>query len=134
MRCKITNCVYWSTVSKNFPILHALYAMLLPGRGHSSLQFVHLPDQRFSKYTLIRIHHFEQKNTWNIDILYLKCCFVKSHKIEYCPHIYCYMQYISMIMTPLIISSIISNYCQFTNVLTLLPSNFTKKIYFYFIF
>ena len=27
--------------------------------GHSSLLCVHMCDQRFSEYTLIRIHHFE---------------------------------------------------------------------------
>ena len=30
-------------------------------RGHSSLQYVHMRDQRFSKYILIRICRFEEK-------------------------------------------------------------------------
>ena len=33
------------------------------GKGeHQSLQGIHTPDQRFSKYNLIRIHHVEWKH------------------------------------------------------------------------
>ena len=35
--------------------------------GHSSFYCVHMPDQRFSKYTQIRICHFEEKTPLNTN-------------------------------------------------------------------